>query len=58
MEDLDVYETWLAFGQKKGWISEVVCETHDGAPLTEAEFEAFGEADDPCIFIVRVHAVH
>lgn len=55
-DDLDQrrFNVWLEEGQKHGWITQMYCETHDGAPLTDNENEEFYGGFDPCIFAVRV----
>lgn len=45
---------WLAIGQAAGWVSGVVCDRHEGTPLTEAEVEELDAGDDPCIRVLRV----
>jgi len=42
-------------GDRKGFCSPIVCETHDGTPMTEEESNEFDEGYDPCITIVRVY---
>jgi hypothetical protein len=53
MDEFDFYE-WLQYGMDAGWVGPVVCETHDGLPMTAEEEEAFWESD-PCIRILRVY---
>jgi hypothetical protein len=47
------FSEWLEAGIKAGFCSEVVCGTHDGTPLTDAERAEFEESD-PCIPVVRL----
>jgi hypothetical protein len=46
---------WLGFGRERGWISPIVCETHNGIPITEAEALAIDTDDEPCIFVMRFY---
>jgi hypothetical protein len=50
---LDLAE-WLEIGIGRGWISEVVCSTHDLVPLTKEEAGFFEDGLDPCVPAVRV----
>jgi hypothetical protein len=50
---LDV-ESWYEYGSKKGWISEVFCNTHEGPPLTDEEIKDWEEGGDPCSFHVKL----
>lgn len=45
---------WIAFGVENGYCSLPFCETHDMAPLTPAESEAFEDGWDPCVPMVRL----
>jgi hypothetical protein len=45
---------WLTYGIAQGWCSDLVCETHDGMPLTDEESEEFEDGGDPCIPAFRV----
>ncbi len=49
------FEEWLKVGRENKWISEPVCETHDGLPLTQTELDAWDEGDDPCIHALRLY---
>lgn len=51
---MDIIE-WLEYGEKKGFCSKVVCDIHDGTPMTEEEMNEFDEGHDPCIFVIRVY---
>ena len=53
LEELD-FQDWLAKGVKAGWVSDVVCETHDGLPMTDEEQNQWEEGFDPCLPAVRV----
>ena len=46
---------WLEYGKKQGWIiPQVVCNTHDGTPMTPTEQNQFEEGEDPCIHVIRI----
>ena len=45
---------WLQIGRDNDWVSKAVCNTHDGAPMSEAEWAEFEEGD-PCIHILRLY---
>lgn len=49
------FEEWLKVGRENKWISEPVCETHDGLPLTQTELDAWDEGGDPCIHALRLY---
>jgi hypothetical protein len=49
------FEIWLKNGFDRGWISDVFCNTHDGAPMTEEEMQEWEEGGDPCSFQVRIN---
>jgi hypothetical protein len=46
---------WLAIGREHGFCSAIVCDTHDGAPRTPEELDAWEEGDDPCCSVVRIY---
>lgn len=48
------YWEWLNLGIENEWISMPVCDTHDGLPMSEAEYDQFDEGFDPCIPVVRL----
>ena len=48
------FSEWMQIGRDNDWVSEIVCDTHDGVPMSEAEWEEF-EENDPCISIMRVY---
>ncbi len=48
------FSDWIKFGYDKGWISDVFCNTHDGAPMNDEEMQEWDEGGDPCSFQVRV----
>lgn len=45
---------WLTYGIERGWVSDIVCDTHDGIPLTDEEEDQWEEGGDPCAPVVRV----
>jgi hypothetical protein len=48
------FQAWLDYGAKQGWCSPaVLCQTHDGVPMTPEEDEEFNEGGDPCIHVIR-----
>ena len=51
---INKFEKWLDKGIKNKWITEVVCDTHEGPELTEEEAKEFDEGGDPCIPVIRV----
>jgi hypothetical protein len=51
----DAFWRWYEKGLNNGWCSEIVCDTHDGLPMSDDEMEAWSEGDDPCIVAVRIH---
>ncbi len=51
----DDFHAWLLHGLSKSWISDVVCSTHDGMPLTEAEADLDDEGYDDCVYAVRIY---
>lgn len=52
------FDEWMKFGFDKGWISDVFCDTHDGAPMSEEEMNDWDEGGDPCSFHVKVIELH
>jgi hypothetical protein len=51
----DAFWRWYEKGLNNSWCSEMVCDTHDGPPMTDDEMEAWSEGDDICIVVVRIH---
>ena len=47
-------QEWIEMGQKNKWCSLMVCDTHDGLPRSDEEWQAWDNGDDPCAFVVRV----
>ena len=52
------FEIWFQNGIERGWISDVFCDTHEGAPLTDEEAKEWDEGGDPCSFHVKVNQLH
>lgn len=56
-ESMDVFE-WMALGLKNGWVGPDVCDTHDGTPISEEEYDLADEENGyelPCIHILRLY---
>ena len=53
-EDFLEFEIWLKNGYDRGWISDVFCNTHDGAPMSEEEMQEWEEGGDPCSYHVKL----
>jgi hypothetical protein len=45
---------WAKYGRTRGWISEIVCATHEGLPSTPEEIREWEDGADPCEHAVRV----
>ena len=50
---MDFYE-WVEFGKDSGWCSDIVCDTHEGLPMTDQEMENWGLGEDDCIPAIRI----
>lgn len=48
------FKEWLKYGLDNKFVGPMVCETHDGLPLSAEEEEDFWE-NDPCIWILRIY---
>lgn len=48
------FDEWILHGVSAGYCTLVVCNTHDGVPVTDEEGEEFEEGYDPCIPVVRI----
>ena len=44
-------EQWMKWGYDHGWCGPAVCETHDGTPMSEDEYEY----EDGCRHILRLY---
>jgi len=54
-ENQQEFFIWFNNGVDRGWISDIVCATHDGIPPIDEEEEKEWEAGgDPCQFVVRI----
>ena len=51
-----MFNLWLNFGIKRGWISPPYCATHDGNYdyMTEEEREEWDAGGDPCHVSISV----
>jgi len=54
---LDI-QSWLEYGYKKGWVSDVFCNTHDGGPMSDEEMKEWEDGGDPCAFHVKINEEH
>lgn len=52
------FDRWLEFGMRRGWCGTVVCQTHDGTPLTVEEELAFDDGNDVCVHVIRVFSTY
>ena len=50
-----LFEDWLAIGREHGFCSPPVCNTHDGAPMSDRELDMWDDGDDPCIHVLRLY---
>ena len=57
MSERDEFEHWLDLGISKGWISDVVCDTHEGIPMSEEEAEEHLRDFELCIPAVRIYGL-
>lgn len=57
MSNRDDFERWLRVGIQREWISEVICERHDGLPWSEAETLDWQNGNDFCVPAVRVYGL-
>ena len=57
MSERDDFENWISHGINQGWISEVVCKTHDGLPWTDDESLERQDGLDFCVPAVRVYGL-
>ena len=48
------FEEWLHEGMKNGYCSAQFCQTHDGGPMTDREYEVWESGDDLCAHMVRL----
>jgi hypothetical protein len=52
-KEIDFYD-WVGFGKEMGWCSDIVCETHDGLPMTDEEMEGWEFGSDECVPAIRI----
>lgn len=50
---MDIHE-WLEYGRAHDFCTELVCETHEGLPMTDDEHAEHWVTGDVCLFAVRV----
>lgn len=48
------FGAWLALGVEKGWVTDMVCATHEGIPNVGDEEAAWEDGGDPCQVVLRV----
>lgn len=51
--EIDFHE-WLSFGKDMGWCSDIVCDTHEGLPMTDEEMESWDFGNDECVPAIRI----
>ena len=49
------FDEWMTLGIQNGWCSHIVCETHDGLPITPDEELEWEQGNDPCMSAVRIY---
>lgn len=53
--NIDEFQIWFQNGVDRGWITDMFCATHEGAPiLSEEEEKEWEDGGDPCQFVVRI----
>jgi hypothetical protein len=45
-------EQWICIGIQAGFCGPPVCATHDGMPMSDAEYE---DEDDACVSVLRIY---
>jgi hypothetical protein len=48
------FDEWYKIGMDRRWITEIVCDYHQGAPMTEHEVQERNAGEEVCVPIVRV----
>lgn len=50
------WDSWVAYGVSRGWVSPPICDTHDGGYdyISEDQREELEEGGDPCITVLIV----
>lgn len=50
------FDEWVTLGINNGWCGAPICETHDGVPMSDEEYEEMEEhGEPPCIHILRLY---
>lgn len=50
------FDEWMKIGIESNWCGPPVCYTHDGLPMSEAEYQDFlYDGNDTCIHVVRMY---
>lgn len=50
------FDEWIALGINNGWCGAPICNTHDGLPMSDEEYEEMEETGEPpCIHILRLY---
>ena len=53
--NLDEFEIWLNNGIERGWITEPICNTHEGDPfMSEEEEQEWEKGGDPCQVVIKI----
>lgn len=52
---MKTFEEWLAEGYQNGWCGPAICHTHDGLPMSDEEYQAFEDGEDPCMHVIRLY---
>ena len=55
MFDMD-FDEWMKYGMDNGWCGPIVCEVHDGFPMSHEEWMVFDlDGEPPCMNMVRIY---
>jgi hypothetical protein len=49
------FEDWVLYGREHGWVSEIICDRHDGIPMTPGEEQELEDDEDICIHVMRLY---
>lgn len=49
------FDEWIKIGRDNKWISDPVCNTHEGPPTTEDEDKQWIDGEDPCVHVLRLY---
>jgi hypothetical protein len=56
MSDMD-FDEWLKIGLDAGFCGPVVCETHDGFPMSDEDWAiADVDGEPPCMHMIRLYS--